>query len=46
VSSLLRKLDKGRGERLSKGPRHPSQDDEVVPPTADTGNSEFDGNEQ
>jgi hypothetical protein len=46
VSSLLRKLDKGRGERLSKAPRHPSQDDEIVPPAADTGNSEYDGNEQ
>ncbi len=44
ISSLLRKLDKGQGPRLSKEPRHPSDDNEVVPFEADTGyNSEFSG---
>lgn len=37
ISALLNKIDKGRGPRLNKEPRHPSDYDEVMPPIADTG---------
>lgn len=39
IAMLLRKLDKGNGPRLMKEPRHPSQDDEIVPAIADTGHN-------
>lgn len=44
VANLLKKLDHGRVPRLSHQPQHPSNHDEIVPSSADTGyNSEMGG---
>jgi hypothetical protein len=45
VASLLRKLRTDKSPRLPRQPQHPTDGDEVVPSTADTGhNPEFSGN--
>ncbi len=45
VAELLRKMQRGKPEK-QKEPRHPNQDDEVVPSSADTGyNNSFGGGE-
>jgi hypothetical protein len=42
IANLLRKMRKDKGPRLPREPRHPTDGDEVVPSTADTGhNSEY-----
>jgi hypothetical protein len=46
VASLLRRMKKEKGPRLPRGPQHPTDGDEVVPATADTGhNPDFNSGE-
>lgn len=45
IAALLRKVQKNQPNQMSE-PRHPSEDDEVVPSSADMGhNNEFGGGE-
>lgn len=44
VASLLRKLQKDKPSQMAE-PRHPSDNDEVVPSSADRGGGEFSGGE-
>jgi len=37
ILNLIKKLDRGRGPRLSREPRHPSNYDEISPSSADAG---------
>lgn len=43
IALLLRKLEKDATPSQMKEPRHPSDDNEVVPPNADTGHSDDGG---
>lgn len=45
IAMLLRKLESDVTPSQMKEPRHPSDDDELVPPNADTGNSDVGGDE-
>ena len=47
IGELLRKMQKEKGPSQAKEPSHPSEKDEVMPASADTGfNPEFDGGGQ
>jgi tRNA G46 methylase TrmB len=46
IASLLRKMKKDKGPKLPHEPQHPTEGDEVVPSTADTGhNPDFNSGE-